>query len=107
MEDCIPKCIRKKEKRIYLDIYAKPGSKREGIVLIEDDQIEIAIRSPAVDGKANSALIEYLVEILGISKNVISIDKGGLNRNKVIVIDKDMVLSEVYKKLKEIINYKV
>lgn len=84
-----------------MDIYAKPGSKREGVVFIENDQIKIAIRSPAVDGKANAAMIEYLIDIFDISKNAISIDKGGMNRDKVIVIDKDMTLSKVYQILKD------
>lgn len=82
----IPKSIYKKFSRIFLILRAKPGSKRQGISSITEEEISVCIRAPPVDGKANSALVEYFSEIFNISKSDVILEKGGTNKNKLISI---------------------
>lgn len=48
---------------------------------------KIALRAPAVDGKANEALIEFLAQTIELPKRAFTIVAGATNRCKVIEID--------------------
>ena len=82
----IPKSIQEKENKIVLLVHAKPGSKKEGICSIDDECIEIAVHAQAQNNKANFAIIEYLSDILGLSKNSIQFESGATNRDKQISV---------------------
>ena len=82
----IPKSIQEKENKIVLLVHAKPGAKKEGICLIDDECIEIAVHAQAQNNKANFAIIEYLSDILGLSKNSIQFESGATSRDKQISI---------------------
>jgi hypothetical protein len=97
----IPKSIIQKDGKIYLSLHAKPGSKKEGISLIEDDSIEIAVHAQAQNNKANVAIIEYLCDIFDLSKNCVTFESGGKNRNKLISLTTKLTPAEVYKILNE------
>ena len=96
----IPKSIQEKENKILLSVHAKPGAKKEGVCLIDDECIEIAVHAQAQNNKANFALIEYLSDILNLSKNSIQFESGATNRDKQISLT-GIKSSEIYEKLKE------
>lgn len=70
-----------------LIIQAHPGARRNEIKGLVEDVLHIGIAAPPVEGKANRELIEYLSELLGISKSAISIERGATSRRKVILIE--------------------
>lgn len=45
------------------------------------------LRAPAVDGKANQALVEFVAEVLGIARSRIVLKKGQTSRTKCLEID--------------------
>ena len=96
----IPKSIQEKDDKIILLVHAKPGSKKEGICSIDDECIEIAVHAQAQNNKANFAIIEYLSDILNVSKNSIQFETGATNRDKQISVT-GMTASEILEKLKE------
>ena len=49
--------------------------------------LHLRIAAPPVKGKANTALLVFLSDILGVSKSRLSIEKGATNRMKVIAIE--------------------
>ena len=96
----IPKSIQEKDDKIILLVHAKPGSKKEGICSIDDECIEIAVHAQAQNNKANFAIIEYLSDILNVSKNSIQFETGATNRDKQISV-MGMTASEILEKLNE------
>ena len=96
----IPKSIQEKDNKIILLVHAKPGSKKEGICLIDDECIEIAVHAQAQNNKANFAIIEYLSDILNVSKNSIQFETGATNRDKQISVI-GITSKELYEKLQE------
>ncbi len=68
-----------------LEVKVIPAAKKNAI-LQEGQRIKIYLTAPAVDGKANQALIEFLAENYKVRKNQIEIIKGLKSRNKVIII---------------------
>ena len=81
-------------------MHAKPGSKKEGICSIDDESIEVAVHAQAQNNKANLAIIEYLSDILNLSKNSIQFESGATNRDKQISVI-GITSKELYEKLQE------
>jgi uncharacterized protein (TIGR00251 family) len=62
-------------------IKVKPGSKKEGIAVV-NNEVVVRVHAPAVDGKANEALIRFLSEFLDVAKSQITIVSGHTSRIK-------------------------
>ncbi len=48
--------------------------------------LKIALQAPPVEGRANAALIEFLADVLHISRSSMEIVSGAHGRNKSIVV---------------------
>ena len=96
----LPKSIQQKDDKIVLIIHAKPGSKKEGICTIDDECIEVAVHAQAQNNKANFAIIEYLSDILHVSKSNIQFESGATNRDKQISVS-GIKAEDLYSKLQE------
>ncbi len=70
-----------------LRIKVKPNSKTDEIICEADGSWKIKINAPPVEGKANKYLVEYLSEVLQLSKSKITLLKGETNSFKTVEID--------------------
>lgn len=68
-----------------LSIKVIPNSKQEKIIQ-EINRLKVYVKSPAIEGKANKALIELLSKHFNSKKSNISIVSGLKSRNKIIEI---------------------
>ncbi len=71
---------------IKLAVRVTPGAKRNSVRGLLTGVWSIKIAAPAVEGKANEALVNYLSQVLGVRKNSISLMKGANNRIKLLSI---------------------
>ena len=55
----------------------------------EEGRLKVKVNSPAVDGKANKAVINLLAAYYGVRKSAVSIVKGEKSRDKIIEIAAD------------------
>ncbi len=78
--------IRSIDGGVSFAVRVQPGASREGVVGLYGDAFKIALNAPAVDGKANEALIRYLSSALNVPKTSITISTGLTSRSKVIRI---------------------
>lgn len=69
-----------------LALRIQPGAKREGVIGTYGDALRIAIAAPAVDGKANDALLRLLASLLDIPRSRIEIVSGHTSRSKLVRI---------------------
>ena len=70
-----------------ITIRVTPRSRSDEISGIMDDgTINIRLRHPPVDGKANHALLKFLSTILGVKASQIEIVAGHSGKNKLISI---------------------
>lgn len=81
-----PSWLTVKNQDVIIDIHAQPGAKRSAVVGEHGGRLKIAIASPPVDGKANSALITFLAKTLGVSKSSVSILSGETSRQKRLIV---------------------
>jgi uncharacterized protein len=71
---------------VTLEIVARPGSSRHGLLRAEARGLVIGVASPAEKGKANAELIAAIAEMAGVSRGEVSILRGAGGRNKVVRI---------------------
>ena len=82
--------IVEKNNKVYLSISVKAGAKCSEIHGILEDYLKIRIKEPAVDGKANDAIIRFFSKKLKIAKSKVRIDKGLKTNKKVLEFDLSM-----------------
>ena len=82
----LPTYLRETSDGLQLSVRVQPGARREAVVGIYGDALKIAIAAPAVDGKANDALIRFLATWLSVSRSQIAIVTGLTSRSKVVRI---------------------
>ncbi|EJO69613.1 MULTISPECIES: DUF167 domain-containing protein [Leptospira] len=70
-----------------LTVYVKPNSKKVFIRKEENGVLTIAVREPALEGKANEAVIESISKEMKVPKSKIRILSGQKNKKKTIEID--------------------
>ncbi len=61
-----------------------PRARRNAIAGTIGDALKLALTAPPVEGKANDACIQYLAEVLGVSRSAITIVSGETSRQKVV-----------------------
>jgi len=75
---------------VTLAVRAQPGARKTVILGIYGEgqaaQLKIAVQAPPVEGKANEALIAFLADTFGLSKNKVEIVSGELSRSKVFLL---------------------
>jgi uncharacterized protein len=69
-----------------LRVHVVPNAKINKVVGEHGGAIKIKLRAPAVEGKANSALISFLADELNISQREIVTEQGLRSRHKLIRI---------------------
>ena len=70
-----------------LQVHVVPGAKIDRVVGEHAGAMKIKLRAPAVEGKANAALISFLAEQLKLPRHSIVLERGHRSRNKVIRIN--------------------
>lgn len=76
--------VRSVEGGVSFAVRVQPGASREGVVGEYGDAVKVALTAPAVDGKANDALVRYLAGLLGVPRLSVEIASGALSRSKVV-----------------------
>ena len=73
-----------------ITVRVKPGSKKGPLVQPSlDGELLVYVREPALEGKANKAVIELLAEYYDTPKSNIEIIHGHTARTKLMQINKD------------------
>jgi uncharacterized protein (TIGR00251 family) len=75
------------EEQVTIEIVARPGASRRGIVRLDPRGLIIALNSAPEKGKANDELIEYLARELKVARSAIAIVWGETSRRKTVRIE--------------------
>lgn len=86
---------------MLLYVNVKPSQRFNKVERNGSDWV-IRLRAPAIDGKANEALVEYMAETLQLSKSKIALVKGHTARVKCLSIDAEA--ETVLKQLENALN---
>jgi hypothetical protein len=82
--------VRATAAGVTLAVRAQPGAKKTAMTGVYGEgaaaQLKIAVQAPPVEGRANLALVAFLAEMFGLTKNHIELISGELSRSKVFLL---------------------
>ena len=61
-----------------------PRSTKEGVAGFEGGVVRIRLNAPAVEGKANDALVRFLAKAVGVPRSRITLVTGERGRSKIV-----------------------
>ncbi len=81
-----PPWLRSGSDFVTIEIVARPGSQRPGLLRVESRGLVIGVASPAEKGKANHELIATVADMVEVARGEVAILRGIGTRNKVVRI---------------------
>ena len=67
---------------LVICVHAQPGAKRTEVAGLHGDALKIRVAAPALEDRANEALIAFIAEKLGIPKRDVTLVSGAKSREK-------------------------
>ena len=77
---------RQPDGALSICVHAQPGAKRTEVVGLHGDALKIRVAAPALEDRANTALVEFIAERLGVPKRDVSLASGARSREKRFVV---------------------
>ena len=78
-----------KIREIYLRVKVRPGANHTVVrEVLTDETIKIDVAAPAQNGRANTALLQFLAKEFGVAKNQVRMLSGAGDRLKLIKVIK-------------------
>ena len=71
---------------VYVDIWLKPGAKRDALGTWHEGALRAEVKAPALEGRANAAIEALLAKVLGVPKSFVAVAKGGKSRRKSVFV---------------------
>ena len=81
-----PAWLRIGADSVTLQVRARPGSSRRGIVGFGPAGLIVAVHAQAAEGRANAELVEVLAAALRVPRSAIAIERGERGRAKLLRI---------------------
>jgi uncharacterized protein (TIGR00251 family) len=67
---------------LVLSIHAQPGARRTEVAGPHGDSLKIRVAAPALEDRANDALVEFLAKKLGVARRDVALLSGAKSREK-------------------------
>jgi uncharacterized protein len=72
---------------VILELHVQPGAKRSEFAGRHGERLKVRLAAPAVENRANDALIDFLAAHYGVPKRSVRIASGLRSRAKRVVIE--------------------
>jgi uncharacterized protein len=84
----LPVYVRKTgEGEWRMRVWVQPGAKRDELAGLHQEHLKIRLGAPAVDNKANQALIAFVAGLLGLKRGQVSLETGHTSRQKTLRVE--------------------
>lgn len=68
-------------------VWVQPGAKKSEVDGLHDGRLKLRLQAPAVENKANKALVVFVAKLLGLKKNRVRLERGEKSRAKTLIIE--------------------
>jgi uncharacterized protein (TIGR00251 family) len=75
---------RYNNENLILTLYIQPGAKSSAVVGLHGDALKIKLASPPIEGRANTALLQFVAAQFGIPVRQIKLLRGEKSRHKTL-----------------------
>ena len=76
--------LRETPGSVSFAVKVQPRAGRNRIAGVLGDSLKLAVTAPALEGRANQAVIEFLAALFQIPRSSVTIASGETSRNKVV-----------------------
>jgi uncharacterized protein (TIGR00251 family) len=76
-------------ERVEFEVHVRPGSSRTAVGGEHDGRLVVRVAAPAIDGRANDAVVRALADAMGAARADVTIAGGASARRKRIRITGD------------------
>jgi len=70
-------------------VHVQPGARRSEVAGLHGDRLKVRIGAPALDGRANAALVAFVADELGIPRARVAVVRGERSREKLLAVSGD------------------
>jgi uncharacterized protein (TIGR00251 family) len=74
------------DEAVALTVQVVPNARRTEAVGLHGDALRLRLAAPAIEGRANEALVSWLAAELGLPRHAITLKHGAAGRRKRLVI---------------------
>ena len=74
---------------LLVTVRARPGARSEKVVLQADGSLLVQVRAPALEGRANQALVLAVARALSLRPRQVRLVRGERSRDKLIEVELD------------------
>ena len=92
-----------KAKPVRLEVQIQSNAIQNKVMSFEKGVLKLKIAAPPVEGKANQKLLEFISDVLGVTKSNIIIKTGLTSKHKILEID-NLSPNELNVRLKRLVN---
>ncbi len=71
---------------LTISVSVKPQAQKESVTQISASAVQVSVRAPAHEGKANRAVIELLSDYFSVPKSKVKIIRGERARKKIVSV---------------------
>ena len=73
-------------KVITLAVHVQPNARRSEVIGPHGGALKIRIAAPAVDGKANTALLAFIADAFAVPRKQVTLVRGESSRHKIVEV---------------------
>ena len=81
-----PSWYRRDGDAISLTLHVQPGASRSEVSGLHGAALKIRLAAPAVEGRANAALLKFVSELFAVPLRNAELKQGGRSRHKVVIV---------------------
>src|SRR3989304_7162995 len=70
-----------------LAVRVRPNARKTQVLGYREGTLAVAVAAPAVEGKANEALLVYLAALLAVRRSQVAIRRGMRSRDKLVMVE--------------------
>lgn len=78
--------IESHKEGVTLQLHCQPGAKVTRVIGEHDGRLKIALHAPALENRANEALVQWLADQAGVPRRAIEILSGQTGRKKRVLV---------------------
>ena len=78
--------VRESGGAVTFSVRVQPGARKSGVTGVAGEALKLATTAPALEGRANEAVVELLAKLLRVPKSSITIAAGRSGRTKVVKV---------------------
>ena len=82
----LPAYVHTQPDGVLLSLKVQPRASSNAVVGPSGNELRVKVTAPPVDAAANEALVRFLAEHLGCSRNRVELVRGHTSRHKVVKI---------------------